>query len=94
MNAGSQVQKKPIFKQVSTICPNLYPVLCILFTQIAAEVSAPLAKTEEIVMLGGSDHLTGEVTRLVGQIPPAVNALTGVDLTKVIENQITLLPWT
>lgn len=34
-------------------------------------------------MLGGSEHLTGEVTRLVGQIPPAVNALTGVDLSKV-----------
>uniref|UniRef100_A0A0A9YIN1 Flotillin-2 n=1 Tax=Lygus hesperus TaxID=30085 RepID=A0A0A9YIN1_LYGHE len=52
--------------------------------KIAAEVSAPLAKTEEIVMLGGSEHLTSEVTRLVGQIPPAVNALTGVDLTKII----------
>ncbi|XP_073999341.1 flotillin-2 isoform X1 [Rhodnius prolixus] len=54
--------------------------------KIAAEVSAPLAKTEEIVMLGGSEHLTGEVTRLVGQIPPAVNALTGVDLSKIINN--------
>ncbi|XP_014247180.1 flotillin-2 isoform X2 [Cimex lectularius] len=56
--------------------------------KIAAEVSAPLAKTEEIVMLGGSDHLTGEVTRLVGQIPPAVNALTGVDISKII-NKVT-----
>ncbi|KAG8222603.1 hypothetical protein J437_LFUL002596 [Ladona fulva] len=51
--------------------------------KIAAEVSAPLAKTEEIVLLGGDDHLTSEVNRLVGQIPPAVQALTGVDLSKV-----------
>lgn len=52
--------------------------------KIAAEVSAPLAKTEEIVLLGGDDRMTSEVTRLVGQIPPAVQALTGVDLSKVL----------
>lgn len=51
--------------------------------KIAAEVSAPLAKTDEIVLLGGSDATTGEITRLVSQIPPAVQALTGVDLSKV-----------
>lgn len=52
--------------------------------QIAAELSAPLAKTDEIVLIGGNDNTTGELTRLVGQIPPAVNALTGVDLSKVL----------
>jgi len=51
--------------------------------KIAAEVAAPLAKTDEIVLLGGNDAATSEVTRLVGQIPPAVQALTGVDLSKV-----------
>lgn len=54
-----------------------------LFLQIAAEVAAPLARTEEIVLLGGSDATSGEFTRLVGQVPPAVQALTGVDLSKV-----------
>lgn len=52
--------------------------------KIAAEISAPLAKTEEIVLLGGSDATTAEITRLVGQVPPAVQALTGVDLSKVL----------
>ncbi|XP_018326639.1 flotillin-2 isoform X2 [Agrilus planipennis] len=52
--------------------------------KIAAEVAAPLAKTEEIVLIGGSDNTTAEISRLVGQIPPAVNALTGVDLSKVL----------
>ncbi|KYN40798.1 Flotillin-2, partial [Trachymyrmex septentrionalis] len=51
--------------------------------KIAAEVAAPLARTEEIVLLGGSDATSGELTRLVGQVPPAVQALTGVDLSKV-----------
>ncbi|TGZ54655.1 Flotillin-2 [Temnothorax longispinosus] len=52
--------------------------------KIAAEVAAPLARTEEIVLLGGSDATSGELTRLVGQVPPAVQALTGVDLSKVL----------
>lgn len=52
--------------------------------QIAAEVAAPLAKTDEIVLIGGPDNTTSDITRLVGQIPPAVNALTGVDLSKVL----------
>lgn len=51
--------------------------------KIAAEVAAPLAKTDEIVLLSGDAKLTSEVSRLVGQLPPAIHALTGVDLTKV-----------
>merc|ERR1719340_149158 len=49
--------------------------------QIAAEVAAPLAKTDEIVLLGGADKTTSEVNKLLGQLPPAVQALTGVDVT-------------
>ncbi|XP_008471057.1 flotillin-2 [Diaphorina citri] len=52
--------------------------------KIAAEVAAPLAKTEEIVLLGGNDHVTNDITRLVAQLPPAVQALTGVDISKVL----------
>jgi flotillin len=51
--------------------------------QIAAEIAAPLAKTDEIVLLGGSDRTTSEINRLVSQLPPAIQALTGVDLTGV-----------
>merc|ERR1719305_316859 len=49
--------------------------------QIAAEVAAPLAKTDEIVLLGGADKTTTEVNKLLGQLPPAISALTGVDVT-------------
>lgn len=51
--------------------------------KVAAEVAAPLSKTEEIVILG-DDKMSGEVSRLISQLPPAVNALTGVDLSKVL----------
>lgn len=43
-----------------------------------------MAKTDEIVLIGGNDSTTADITRLVGQIPPAVSALTGVDLSKVL----------
>merc|ERR1719147_441192 len=49
--------------------------------QIAAEVSAPLAKTDEIVLIGGSDRTTDEINKLVGTLPPAIQALSGVDIT-------------
>ena len=46
-------------------------------------MSAPLAKTDEIVLIGGQDRTTSEVSKLVGTLPPAVQALTGVDITGV-----------
>jgi len=49
--------------------------------QIAAEIAAPLAKTDEIVLIGGSDRTTDEINKLVGSLPPAIQALTGIDLT-------------
>lgn len=46
--------------------------------------AAPLGQIKEIVVLGGSgDSVSGEITRLVGSLPPAVQALTGVDITNV-----------
>merc|ERR550539_1147183 len=49
--------------------------------QIAAEVAAPLAKTDEIVLLGGADKTTDEVSKLVSTLPPAIQALTGVNIS-------------
>merc|ERR1719378_87506 len=48
---------------------------------IAAEVAAPLSKTDEIVLIGGNNNTTNEVNKLVGTLPPAIQALTGVDIT-------------
>ncbi|CAH2007530.1 unnamed protein product [Acanthoscelides obtectus] len=75
-------QKAAVYKQYGDAA--IMSLVLEALPKIAAEVSAPLAKTEEIVLIGGSDGLTSDVTRLVGQIPPAVNALTGVDLSKVL----------
>lgn len=43
-----------------------------------------MARTNEIVILSGEgSRVTGEVNRLLAELPVSVNALTGVDLTKV-----------
>ena len=55
-------------------------------------MSAPLAKTDEIVLIGGQDRTTGEVSRLCGTLPPAVQALTGVDITGVGDHDPVKVP--
>jgi flotillin len=75
-------QKAAVYKQYGEAAKMA--IVLEALPKIAAEIAAPLAKTDEIVLLGGSDHTTSEVSRLVGQIPPAINALTGVDLSKVL----------
>ncbi|KAG7246598.1 hypothetical protein CRUP_007371, partial [Coryphaenoides rupestris] len=52
--------------------------------KIAGKVAAPLARTKEIVILSGDNsRVTGEVTRLLAELPVSVHALTGMDLTKI-----------
>lgn len=41
-------------------------------------------QVDEIVLLGGDNRATSEITKLISQLPPAVQAITGVDLTGVL----------
>ena len=60
-------------------------VFCFFFhPQIAAKVAAPLARTNEIIIMSGdSSRVNGEVAKLLAELPVTVNALTGVDVLKV-----------
>ncbi|NXO63949.1 FLOT2 protein, partial [Phainopepla nitens] len=52
--------------------------------EIAAKVSAPLSKVDEIIILSGEKGSTmSDVNRLLAEVPASVRAITGVDLTKV-----------
>lgn len=53
--------------------------------RIAAEVAAPLGQVKDIVILGNSssDNITNDITKLVSSLPPAVQAITGVDISNV-----------
>jgi flotillin len=54
--------------------------------ELASAVSAPLARTEKIVMIGGNGsssgaaRLTGDVTEIVAKLPEVLEALTGMKL--------------
>jgi flotillin len=59
--------------------------------EVAGNISAPLAKTEKMVIInsgngvgGGASKLTGDITQIVAQLPPVVESLTGVNLEKLI----------
>ena len=60
--------------------------------EVAAAVSAPLAKTDRIVMIsGGGDgmgasRLTSDVTRVVAQLPEVIESLTGIDILGTLKN--------
>jgi flotillin len=60
--------------------------------EIAGQISAPLAKTEKMVIInggpgpgGGASKLTSDVTTILGQLPPVLEALTGVRFEKLLE---------
>lgn len=48
---------------------------------IAAEIAAPLEKTGDVVLLSGQEGgVTSEIGKLVSELPPVVDALTGTDV--------------
>lgn len=60
--------------------------------EIAQAVSAPLAKIDKIVMVNsggdgvGASKLTGEVTSIMAQVPPVLEAMTGIKLQDLVKN--------
>eukprot|EP00123_Amoebidium_parasiticum_P015409 comp22956_c0_seq1/m.36437 comp22956_c0_seq1/g.36437 ORF comp22956_c0_seq1/g.36437 comp22956_c0_seq1/m.36437 type:complete len:441 (-) comp22956_c0_seq1:603-1925(-) len=58
--------------------------------KIAAELAAPLGKTEQIILLPGSttQSTTAELTKLIAQLPPSIQAVSGVDVSKVFQKGI------
>ena len=61
--------------------------------EIAGKISEPLSKTEKMVIInsgngvggGGASKLTGDVTQIMSQLPPLLEALTGVRFEKLLE---------
>ncbi len=62
---------------------------------VASAIAQPLAKTEKIVMVnvGGGDsagsvgasRITGDVANVISQLPPVVEALSGIDFTDMLK---------
>jgi flotillin len=65
--------------------------------ELARAVSEPLAKVEKIVMVGSGDNvqaskITGQVTGVLSQLPTLIEALTGIDMRKIVEARLTAGP--
>ncbi|UJR83117.1 flotillin family protein [Sandaracinus amylolyticus] len=63
--------------------------------EIVSAVSAPLGSIDRVVLVGGAgggdasrtagvEALTRSVTKIVGELPPVLEALTGIDLAEVV----------
>jgi flotillin len=79
-------QKAAAYKQYGDAA--LMSLILEAMPKIAAEVAAPLEKTQEIVIISddknGGSNVSQEITKLLGSLPPQIQALTGVDLSKAI----------
>jgi len=74
--------KAEAYKQYGDAAP-VSMVLEVL-PHLAGEVAAPLERTNEIVIVGGSNPVNKQITSLVSSLPPSVQALTGVDITGIL----------
>ncbi len=61
--------------------------------QVATAIAQPLAQTDRIVVIStggdgqtgaGASKVTADITNIVAQVPATVEALTGIDLTKML----------
>merc|ERR1719215_1635581 len=78
--AESMRQKASAYKQYGDAA------LMSLVLDALPKVAAPLSRVDEIVMIGGGGNdTTSEVTKLLAEMPPAVKALTGVDVSKMLK---------
>merc|ERR1711943_72214 len=56
--------------------------------ELAANMAAPLANTKNMVFVSNEgnagSNLTGDVSRMLSQLPATVEGLTGIDMKKLI----------
>jgi len=67
----------------------IYKMLIDKMPELAKAVAEPLSQVDKIIMVGegadGASKLTGQVAKIIAQLPAVVEGLTGADLTKIFE---------
>jgi flotillin len=89
-NAEAMRLKAESFKQYNEAA--VIEMIVRVLPDVAGRISEPLSKTEKIVIInsgngpgGGASKLTGDVTQIIGQLPPVFESLTGVKFEKLLE---------
>ena len=88
--AEAMSQKAESFKQYNEAA--VIEMLVRVLPEVAGRISEPLAKTERMVIInsgdgpgGGASKVTGDITRIISQLPPVLESLTGVSFAKLLE---------
>ncbi|GBP44012.1 Flotillin-2 [Eumeta japonica] len=80
-DAERMLAKAKVYKQYGDAA--MMALVLEALPKIAAEVSAPLAKTDEIVLVGDTGA-SGEIARLAAGVPRALQTLTGLDINQAL----------
>ncbi len=94
--AEAMAEKAESWKQYNQAA--LIQMVVDVLPKMAEAVSAPLAKTDRITIIGGGDggagasKLTRDVTDIVASVPPVVESLTGVDLSRMVKDVAGIIP--
>jgi len=62
-----------------------------ILPELAGKISEPLARMEKMIVInsgdagGGASKVTGDVTQIIAQLPPVLEALTGLKFEKLME---------
>src|SRR5437773_9615323 len=88
--AEAMKRKAESFKQYNEAA--VIEMIMRILPEIAGKISEPLSKTERMVIInngngngGGASKITGDVTQIISQLPPVLEALTGVRFEKLLE---------
>ena len=86
--AQAMAEKAESWKQYNDAA--LAQMMVDVLPRLAEAIAAPLAKTDRITVVGGGEGgtglsgITGDVVRMMAQIPPVAESLTGVKIGDVI----------
>jgi flotillin len=93
--AESMRLKAESYKQYNEAA--IIELLVKVLPEVAAKISEPLSKMEKMVIInsgdgsgGGASRVTGDVTQIIAQLPPVLEALTGLKLDALMKQIPTL----
>lgn len=83
--AGTMDKKAAAWKQYNEAA--IVQMLAEKLPEIARAVSEPLAKTEKMIVINtdGASRVTQDITKIIAQLPPVVESLTGLDFAKLLQ---------
>lgn len=93
--AEAMMKKAEAFKQYGEAA--MTQMIIEKLPDIAKAISEPLSKTEKIVIIDngngegnnkGASRVTGYITDIISQLPETVQALTGVDLSRMLNSKM------